>query len=454
MPTMRLTDRAVAAAKAAPGKRVEIWDEVTPGMCLRVTENGQKSFGFRYRTDDGRQPRVKLGDYSRTFGLAEARRAAEAMRMGVRDGADPAGERKRRRVEARNEPIKTFNDMADAFLTASELGHWRPRNKKKRERTVRDERSILDRHVRPAFGDLRIEEIDRALIRGLLRKMVARGIGAQTNRTHAVIRQVLAYGVAEERITTNPAAGLPPQADEAPRSRVLTDHELKALWLALNAPADLWKPKKRGSEELVRVYVGRKLAIASQLCLLLLQRRGEVAGMRREELDLDRGIWTIPAIRMKGGKAHVVPLPSAAVDLIREAEALAWKERPEGRNEPLSPIFPSPRDPDKSIRPDSVTHTIRDVAAAVGMPNAAPHDLRRTGATNMVSERLKVSPLVVSRLLAHRSDNGGAAAVTFVHYALHDFASEKRQALEAWEKLLLQIVAPDLDPDDQGPSQD
>ena len=127
MPTVRLTDRAVAAAKPAPGQRLELWDEVTPGLCLRVTEKGLKSFAYRYRTDDGRQPRLKLGDFSRTFGLAEARLMAERIRMQVRDGADPSGDRKRRRIEARAQPLKTFDNLADAFLEASEAGHWRPR---------------------------------------------------------------------------------------------------------------------------------------------------------------------------------------------------------------------------------------------------------------------------------------------------------------------------------------
>ena len=440
MATVRLTDRAVAAAKPAPGQRLELWDEVTPGLCLRVTEKGQKSFAYRYRTDDGRQPRLKLGDFSRTFGLAEARLAAERIRMQVRDGADPSGDRKRRRIEARAQPLKTFDDLADAFLEASEAGHWRPRNKKKRDRTVRDERAILGRHARPLLGQLRLEEIDRPMVRSLLRKMAARGIGAQTNRTHAVIRQVFAYAVAEERLAENPAAGLPPQVDEHPRERVLNDAELKGLWSALKRPDGLRKPRRKASEETVPVYVGPTLAIASRLCLLLLQRRNEIAGMRRDELDLERGVWTIPGVRMKGGVPHMVPLAPTAVELIRKAAALADARRPSADDPSPMPIFPSPRDVEKSIRPDSITHTIRDVMAALGFDNAAPHDLRRTGATFLVSERLGVSPFIVSRILAHRSDNGGAAAVTLAHYALHDFAPEKRRALEAWENELLAVV--------------
>lgn len=444
MATVKLTDKAVLAARAEAGKRLELWDANTPGLCLRVTDSGRKVFVYRYRTEDGRQPRLTLGTYSQqAFTLADAREAAARIRVQVQDGNDPAGERKRRKAFAKAQPLKTFNDLADAFLEASENGQWRPRNKKKRERTVRDERAILERHVRSILGDLRLEEIDRTTVRNLLRKMIAKGIGAQTNRTHAVIRQAFAYALGEERLTVNPAAGLPPQADEAARDRVLTDAELKGLWAALQSPSGLRKPASKGSANTVPLYVGRPLAIAVQLCALLLQRRNEVAGMALDELDLDRAVWTIPAARMKGGQAHVVPLPPKAVELIREAVELAKADREEappvvfpGRPNRRTPT----RDASAPIRPDSITHTMRDVLAALGLKNASPHDLRRTGATNLASERLAVAPFIVSKVLGHKSDHGGAAAVTLAHYALHDYAPEKRRALEAWERLLLEIT--------------
>lgn len=435
MATAKLTDRAVQAAKATGAQRIELWDATTPGLCLRVTE-GRKVWVYRYRTEDGRQPRHTLGVVTKMFGLAEARDAASRIKVQVQDGGDPSGERKRRKAFARAQPLKTFDDLADAFLEASENGQWRPRNKNKRERTIRDERAILKRHVRATLGGLRLEEIDRSTVRNLLRKMIAKGIGAQTNRTHAVIRQAFAYALGEERLTVNPAAGLPPLADEAPRDRVLTDDELKALWGALDAPSGLRKPLRKGSSETVAMYVGRPLAISVQLCALLLQRRNEVAGMRVEELDLDNAVWTIPAVRMKGGQSHVVPLPPKAVELICEALKLAKA----GRKITPPVVFPGPRDAANSIRPDSVTHTMRDTMAALGLKNASPHDLRRTGATNLASERLAVAAFVVSKVLGHRSDLGGAAAVTLAHYALYDYAPEKRRALEAWQALLLEIV--------------
>ena len=436
MATVNLTDKAVQAATAAEGQRLELWDALTPGLCLRVSDTGRKAFFYRYRTDDGRQPRMALGAYSRAFGLADARDEVERLRPIIRKGGDPAGERKQAKLAAKAQELRTLNDLADAFLVASESGEWRPRDKRKRERTIHDEIAILRRHIRPKLGDMRLEAIDRRTVRDLLRAMAARKIGAQTNRTHAVLRQVLAYGVAEERLTINPAAGLKPVAEETPRDRILTDDELKGLWATLQSPTGLRLPPKEGEKEGERVYLSRAVAIALQLAALLLQRRKEVAGMRLDELNLEQGIWTIAPDRMKGGVVQMVPLPDRAIELIREALALATF----GREKAPPVVFPSRRDPSRAIHPDTLSHAMREAMAASGLKVASPHDLRRTGATNMASERVGVTPFVVSRVLGHMSETGGGAAVTLAHYNLHDYAPEKRKALEGWQDLLREIV--------------
>jgi integrase len=436
MATVKLTDRAVLAARSDNGKRRELWDSNTPGLCLRISESGKKVWIYRYRTEDGRQPRLTLGQYSPAFGLAEARAAAARLKVNVQDGNDPAAERRKRIAKARAQPLKTFNDLAEAYFAACESGYWRPRNKKKKAKTIQDERKLLNRHIKRPFGALRVEEIDKATIKQLLRDMLDRGIRVQTNRTHALIRQVFSYAVSEERVPINPASAIKPMADEKPRERVLNDAELKALWAALESPVGLRKPIRKGSDKTVAIYVGRPMAICVQLCAILLQRRTEIAGMMIDEVNLEGAVWTIPGERMKGSRTHIVYLPPRSVELIREAIALG-KER---YGDDVAAVFPGGHDETHGIRPDSVTHTMRDIIAALGLKNASPHDLRRTGATNMVSERLRFAPFIVSQVLGHISDTGGAAAVTLAHYALYNYAAEKRGALEAWEKLLLEVV--------------
>lgn len=439
MPTVKLTDKAVSAAKAQEGKRLELWDEQTPGLCLRVSDSGKKVWVWRYRTLDGRQPRLTLGDYSTQHGLKWARDQVEELRVLVRRGADPAAEKRKAKAAAMSQTIRTFDDLADAYLKACEAGVWRPRNKRQRPRTIEDERGILRRHIRPALGKLRLEDVTRHAVRKFLRDMVGRGINAQTNRAQAVVRQCFAFAISEEvpGVTYNPATGFAPLGSQSPRTRTLTDEELRRLWAALCDVTGLRVPPKDGEQGPgAKVTVSRPVRIALQLAALLMQRRSEIAGMRLEELDLERGLWLIPAERMKGGTPHLVPLPPLAVSLIKEAIGLAgrWRE-----TQPAQ-VFPSTHKADKPIHGDSLTHAMGEICAAIGLAGVSPHDLRRTGSTALTSERVGVSPFIRSKVLGHSTDAGGGAAVSSTHYDANSYIAEKRRALEAWERLLLEIV--------------
>jgi integrase len=441
MAKIKLTDRTAGAARAS-GQRVELWDEQTPGLCLRVSKLGKKVWIYRYRTLDGRQPRLTLGDYSDRHGLKWARDEVEDLRVRVRKGEDPAGAKKLARARAQNEPVKTLDDLAMVYFTACEKGHYKPRRKQKRDSTIKYERAIFKRNIKPMLGGLRLEDVGRREIRKLLNEMMDRGIGAQTNKTHAVIRQILAYGVHSERIENNLAANIEKPATETPRTRVLTDKELLAFWSALVVwPDGLRLPAKAGQKDGAKLYVGRPMRIALQLATLLLVRRNEVAGMRRSELNLQEKVWIIPADRMKGGAPHLVPLPPKAIALITEALKLSTP----AKGDAPDPVFPSPHDTSRPIRADSVTHAMVGVLSVLGLKAASPHDLRRTGSTALTSERCGVVPYIRSKVLGHR-DAGGGALVSAVHYDTNDYITEKRRALEVWENVLLGVVGERLPP--------
>ena len=158
--------------------------------------------------------------------------------------------------------------------------------------------------------------------------------------------------------------------------------------------------------------------------------------MRRDELDLQHGTWTIPGARTKNGRAHMVPLAPLTAALIEQAIAIGDA----GHEKPTPYVFPSPRDRDRPINPAALSHALRDARLALKLDDARPHDLRRTAATIMASERLGISPFLIGRMLNHTTETGGAAMVTVSTYAVHDYAQEKRRALAAWEGLLHEIT--------------
>lgn len=438
MAKVRLTDKYVAAITAASGTRLEVFDQHPQGagLMLRVTDAGKKTWMVRYRTDDGVQRRFSLGLYP-DLSLSEARAKASEARGQARDGQDPAGTKRRKRAEAKAQPIKTYEDLSDAYFIASENGEWKPRGRRKAASTIAGERWLWTKHIKPHLGSLRIDDVSKGAIKKVLRDLVAKGHDTTSNKVRAQIRQMFNFAISEGRIAINPVTGIDELGEEKPRERVLRDDEFRQVWTALDDTTHLRIPPPEGADgDGERVYVSRGVAIALKLLPHTMTRRHEVAGMEVTELDLKQKLWTIPGARTKNRLTHLVPLTDSAIELIEEAMALTasnWEE-------PTNFVFPSPTKRDRAITPAALTHAMRDIRKALKMPRTTPHDLRRTASSNMASERLKISPFIIGRLLNHTSEQGGAAKVTLTTYALHDFASEKRAALTAWEALVLKIV--------------
>jgi integrase len=251
------------------------------------------------------------------------------------------------------------------------------------------------------------------------------GAPSTGRQIRAVFQRLFTFARWLELIDADPSHFVqvdPPSA----RDRVLTDAELRALWTVLHDPDALAK---------LKVMPGRAIAIA--LCAVTLQRRGEVAGIDLSELDLIARTWTIPASRAKNGRAHVVPLSTEALALIDEARSIRLLARGEAQGDPL---FPTAQGAAKAINAGNLTRVFVAAAREAGIANARLHDLRRTGATTMTSERIGVQRFIVSRVLNHAGDTGDAAAVTAV-YDRNAYLPEKRRALEAWAALLTEIVA-------------
>lgn len=438
MPKSNLADRAIAGLKVTGTDRVELWDEKTPGLGLRISEHS-KVWLYRYRRPDGTQPRVRLGHYltpqeaagiEGALTIAGARTKARRLRSLIDAGRDPADERRLAKAEAKSQPIKTVRDLAEAFFEASTAGEHRPARRQKRASTIAAERQRFKAYIDKELGDVRVEAVGREAIKKLLVDLKRSGRGVTSNRVRSLLHLIFNYGVVEQRIPTNPVALVDRMVEEKTRERVIADDELRLLWACLDDPTKFRKPDGSALE------VGRPIRLALALCLFTMARRGEIAGMRVSELDLENRTWTLPAgERTKSGRAHVHALSDTAVALLRQA--LALRPLPK-QGEPDSPfVFPSPRDQQKSIDAGSISHAMRDIRAGIGVPDITVHDLRRSSATRLA--QAGVSPFDIGQVLGHAGDRGGASAITFV-YVRADFMPERRRAIETLEGLLMEIV--------------
>ncbi|WP_226577284.1 tyrosine-type recombinase/integrase [Acuticoccus sediminis] len=411
---MKLTNDILKRAMPDPGKRLELRDDDEPGLIFRVTESGARSWSLRYRNAAGEQRRKSLGAYP-SVTLSKAREEARKIKGAVAGGTDVVGDDRAKKAFEATKRLHTMAGLADAYFADAAVGLHRANTRSpKRQSTINEERRIWDRLVAPVFGKRAVADITRAEVEALVRKATK---GAVSNGRHCrtVVRQLLTYAVWKGIIDANPAHDIAVVMSK-PRERVMTDDELRAFWMACLRPGSV-------DDFQMSLEMGRALRMAA----VTLQRGGEVVGMRWAEIDRAHQIWTVPASRMKGKRTHLVPLSGLAMSILEEAD---------GGGEF---VFPSPRS-DEHLDRRAFSRAMNRMMAALKLPPATPHDLRRTGATVLTSERLGVPRFIVSQVLAHAGDTGGAAAVTGLHYDRNDYLVEKRRALGAWAELLEAIV--------------
>jgi integrase len=378
----RLTQISIAKIKPAAARR-EIADAGKPGLYLVVQPNGKRSWAVRYRFR-GKSRKYTLTGFP---SLPLAHKQAQAVLDQVAEGRDPAAEK-----QLAATPDDLFKTVAANFIERHVKRHNSPRH-------ARDTASMLAKDVLPRWGDRRIQDLTKRDVLELLHAIQERGGGVSTNRTLSILKKLFNWTIDEDIITSSPAASVKKPIKEASRDRVLDDAEVRSLWLACDR-VPLWGP-----------FV--------KLLLLTGQRRAEVAGMTWAELDLDKALWSLPAARTKNRRPHEVPLSAAAVAIIREMP----------RREPF-------------VLVNGRHHYTRGKAAIdhafdQEIPHWVFHDLRRTAASGMA--RLGIPVHVTEAVLNHRSGTvSGVAAI----YNRHDYAAEKRNALEAWARFVLSLLQP------------
>jgi integrase len=233
----------------------------------------------------------------------------------------------------------------------------------------------------------------------------AKGIVA-ANRTLAYGRAAYSWAVRRQQVPANPFRGIERPGREVARERVLSSEELAAIWRA----CDALNP--------IRAAFVRTL-------MLSLQRSGEVARMRWQELDstVDPTVWSLPAERAKNARGHIVHLSEPVRAIIREL--------PKVRENDF--IFAG-RGSDPI---DAASHTKDQIEAALAqsssnIPNWRFHDFRRAGVTALAG--MGVAPHVADKLLNHATGSiQGVAAV----YQRHEFLNERAEALDAWAEFVL-----------------
>ncbi len=407
----RLTPDFVKSVQPEKGRRLEFRDTEERGLVLRVTEMGSKSWSMRYDAPDGTMRR-KTYQFPE-IGLARARELIRKLKGQVTEGRDVIAEERKAKADAKAEAAReTFSDLATAYFIACLAGTQRIGKKVrvKAPGTLAGEKRVWKADIEPKFG--------KRLVATLTKKEVIQWVDMLTSRSPSagragfhLLRQMLNFAVTRDIIPMNPAPHVAVKAIE-PRTRWLSDDELRKVWKLLN---DI---EARGNVE-----ISNEMALLLQMMLLEPLRASEVAGMAWAEIEGD--VWTIPAPRMKGKREHVMPLTGAALALLERARQIVGDD---------VFVFRSTRS-GRPLHAASIGAAFKRIVDHLGIPRATPHDFRRTALTNICGKRIGIPRATAKLLLAHADHD-----MTGKHYDMNDYLDEKRRTADAWAKLLMTIV--------------
>ena len=399
-----LTSKSIEAFKPDPAKRLEIADPALSGLYLVVQPSGVKSWALRYRYG-GKPRKLTLGRWP-VMGLANARIAASEAIEAVEHGKDPNSAKKASKAAqlqaqlTERDKVKTLvAQYARLHLANLKTGHH-----VKRE---------LERHVVAAWGDRDIHDITKRDVIDLLDGIAESGRVVTANRVRAYLNKFLNWCVERDALTASPALGVKQAAKEKSRDRVLSDDEIRWLWTACDQQGQPW-------------------GHFAKMLLLTGQRVGEVVNMTDAEVVGD--LWHLAAERTKNGRAHDVPLSEAVrgvLDGVERIESEAGYIFTTNGTSPLQGYFKG-----RNHVANAMIKVAADEAGEpVDIPHWTWHDLRRTAATGMA--RLGIPVRVTEAVLNHVSGTGGGIVGV---YQRHDYADEKRAALDAWARLVAETV--------------
>lgn len=403
---------------AIPAARREIPDGKIGGLYLVVQPSGQKSWALRYRVA-GTPKKFTIGPYP-AVGLKAARAKAQKAMADVVDGVDPSAQKK-----AAREAQRAANSTADRVENVVEEFVDRHLKAKSKASWCREAERLLRVGIVPKFGKKRLAEITDKDVTKLLEEIAERA-PTTANRTFAVFRKMCNWAMSSKGgklIASSPCAGVEAPSEEHSRERTLDDKEVRLVWQAFEA-------------------VGPPFGAIGRLLLLTGARRAEVAGMKWDELDLPAKVWRLPKARTKNKRDHEIPLSDAAVRIIEGLPRIGGKSGLVFTTTGATQVSGFSRA--KQIVDQHIHEALKEHAEAAGLDpeNVSAlehwtfHDLRRTLATGL--QRLGVKLEVTEAVLNHIS--GSRAGIVGV-YQRHEYAAEKRAALDAWAQSLAAIVS-------------
>lgn len=381
MPIVRFTDRWLQAASLTPAEgRAEYTDGLCPGLHLRVTSLGVRTFSVMFRIN-GKLTRKTLGRFP-VVSLANARSSALDVMRKAQEGIDA------REHRSREESTLTYSELVKSYIEK----HLKPS-----ARSWKNVQSGLEHARMNRFKQHRVAEISRRDIIAVIDEIVAEGKPQAAINHLRHLKMMFNWAAGRDMIGVNPCDGVKSPGRTTERDRVLSDLEIAAVWRStfiLPAP----------------------FGAMYRMFLLTGQRRSEVATMQWHEIA--GTVWTIPREKVKKDRPHAIPLSKTALATL---DALP-------KHGPEAYVFTTTDGDRPSSNFDKVKQELDRLSRTSGW---TIHDIRRT-------VRTKLAELGVPEIVARKVVNHETGKVDRI-YNRHAYLDEKRKALVKWEQKLISL---------------
>ena len=396
-----LTHRTIETLRPAEAP-YRVPDQRCKGLAVRVAPSGVKTWDLAYRIrGTGKMRRLSLGRTT-DVSLEQARERANELTSAARGGRDLIGEEGEARDAAASRI--TVEKLIDLYLRRRVVG---------RLRTAKSIESRLRRTLAPILQRY-AADICRRDMRAILDSIVDRGQGREAEKRRQVCTAMFRWALSQDIVEADPTAGLTPYDRGAPRDRVLTVEEIELVWKWLESDA-----------------LSLEAADILKLELLTGARCGEISGLRAEEIDRHKWVWTLPASRSKNGRQRVTPIVGLAREMLEQR--LSGVEK--------GPLFLL----EKGVVVTSahIGHYLLTRRTTLPIAVFTSHDLRRTFATMLAEMGIALD--LVAAIVGHES--GGKDTRTLVrHYVHSDMLERKAHALRAWDERLRRSLSGEARP--------
>lgn len=347
---LNFNKRAIEALPAATESRDEYHDIKTPGLLLRVTIAGTKTFSFR-RKLNGRAVRVTLDKFP-SMTVEQARKKAIEINADISKGNNPTDLKKSKRNEM------TFGELAGLYIE---------RYAKQHKKTWQEDQRMYNQHL-SRWSNRKLSEIQKRDIQ-LLHSKIGQKTPYAANRVLALLQTMFNHAADWGYNKPNPAKGIK-KFQEKSRERFLEADELPRFFKALSEEPN---------------HTARDYFLVS---LLTGARRSNCQEMQWSQIYFERAVWNIP--ETKNGSAHSIPLVEAAIEILINRKNLSDKKN--------TWVFPGTGRTGHLVEPKKAWKRIMERA---NIKDVRIHDLRRSLGSWQASTGANLS--VIGKTLNHKN---------------------------------------------------